>query len=535
MKHTPYHALVPIPDGTLYDLVERSARRMPDGLAIDSYGTTFTYSELLYRIDSAVSALYHLGVRAGEHVLLLLPNLPQSVILFYAINRLGATNVIMHPACSSGEVEEIIRKWDCSAVFVTAHAASLSGEWLQRFKLEGRRVVAIGPTTLEDAMPEKDFWRLGRNRLDCAVGNVEKSRASVVLFSGGTSGGNKAVLLSDRNLNAAAVLTAAASGQADLTGLSILAMMPMFHGFGLGVGIHTALANGATSVLLMGYSGKDLAATIRRRNLHYLPGVPTMFAKMISDPELQSVDLSSLKGVFCGGDHLPARLENAVNDYLTRRGSSVSVRQGYGLTEAVSVNLLTSYEHPEFGKIGYPLPNVLAKIVDVDTERELPRGQEGELCLSGPTVMLGYDDTELTAQTLRRHADGRVWLHTGDVAVEEESGCFRFVQRQKLVLISSGYNVYPSQIEEALEGLPFVREACVIGVPDAVKGQKIFLFLAAEAEVKAAVASHLSKRIPKYALPHRYVFLPALPRTRIGKVDYSALERLATIDKDSIS
>lgn len=311
----------------------------------------------------------------------------------------------------------------------------------------------------------------------------------------------------------------------------MLAVMPMFHGFGLGVTIHAMLANGGRCILVPRFTPETYAKDIVKHRCNFIAGVPTLYEALLRQPSMDGADLSCLKGVFSGGDSLSVELKKRFDKWLADHGATIKVREGYGTTECVTASCLTPMHLYKEGSIGQPFPDTYYKIVDVGTNIEVPYGQEGEICISGPSVMLGYlDQPEETANTLRKHGDGRIWLHTGDLGIMDEEGFIYFKQRIKRMIITSGYNVYPSQLENILDGFESVQMSCVIGVPDPYKMQKIKAFVTLKAgyepteETKQSILAYCKKHIAKYAMPYDIEFRDSLPKTLVGKVAYRVLE-----------
>ena len=309
----------------------------------------------------------------------------------------------------------------------------------------------------------------------------------------------------------------------------MLAAMPMFHGFGLGVCIHTMLAGGGRCLLLPRVTPKEYAKRIVKCN--FIAGVPTLYEALLRLPGMDKKDLSKLKGVFSGGDSLSVELKKKLDKYLAEHGATIQVREGYGTTETVTACCLTPPHMYKEGSIGLPFPDTYIKIVKPGTDEELPYGQEGEILLAGPTVMKEYmNHPEETAKTLRRHADGLTWVYTGDLGVMDEDGFIYFRGRAKRMIISSGYNVYPAQIENILDAHELVQMSCVIGVPDPYRVQKVKAFVKlkpnvpANEETKKAIMDHCRRNIAKYAMPYDIEFKDEMPKTLVGKVAYRALE-----------
>jgi long-chain acyl-CoA synthetase len=245
--------------------------------------------------------------------------------------------------------------------------------------------------------------------------------------------------------------------------------------------------------------------------------------------------------VFVGGDTLTVDLKRRVDEFLKEHGSRSTIREGYGLTECVTASCLTPIDEYRTGSIGIPFPDTFYKIVAIGTTDEVPYGTDGEVCISGPSVMIGYNnEKEETESVLKVHADGKTWLHTGDAGMMDKEGFIYFRQRLKRMIVSSGYNIYPSQIENVLDSHPFVQSSCVIGVPDDIRIQSVKAFVVLKEGTddgegtKHKLIAHCKNNIARYAVPEEVEFIETLPMTKVGKVAYTELERLA-IDKKGLS
>ena len=314
-------------------------------------------------------------------------------------------------------------------------------------------------------------------------------------------------------------------------GDKMLAAMPLFHGFGLGVCIHTMLAVGGRCILIPRFTAKSYAKQITKYRCNFIAGVPTLYEALLRLPNMDKADLSSLKGVFSGGDSLSVELKKKFDKFLYDHHASIQVREGYGTTETVTACCLTPPHMFKEGSIGVPFPDTYIKIVKPGTDEELPYGEEGEILLAGPTVMKEYmKHPEETAQTLRKHADGLTWVYTGDLGTMDDEGFIYFRGRAKRMIISSGYNVYPGQLENILDAHEKVHMSCVIGVPDSYKMQAVKAFIMlkegvpASEETRQEIMDYCRKHIAKYAMPREIEFRDELPKTLVGKVAYRVLE-----------
>ena len=376
-----------------------------------------------------------------------------------------------------------------------------------------------------------DFIALGKNYPSQYLVQRRAADPAVVLYSGGTTGVTKGILLSNLNFNALAEQIIATNPMFR-PGDKMLAVMPIFHGFGLGVSIHSMLANGGRCILVPRFTAESYAKLLVKHRCNFIAGVPTLYEALLRLPSMEGADLSCLKGVFSGGDSLSVELKKRFDRFLAEHGAPIKVREGYGTTETVTACCLTPLHLAKEGSIGQPFPDTFFKIVRVGTTEEVPYGEEGEICIAGPTVMMEYvNHPEETANTLRVHDDGKTWVHTGDLGVMDEEGFVYFRQRIKRMIITSGYNVYPSQLENILDAHELVHMSCVIGVKDPVKMQRVKAFVMLKPGVQPSeenrqiLIEYCRKNMARYAVPKEIEFRKSLPKTLVGKVAYRELEQ----------
>ncbi len=550
-----YYGVVPhhlnYPECTMTGAVEQVAKQYPDYIAYDFMGKKTTYEKAVQDIHLCAKALRAIGVKENDRVTVCMPNAPQTVAMFYAINLIGAVSNMVHPLSSENEIAFYLNdsssvaaitldqfypkfaairdKVKLEKLIITSIADALSPVMALGYKLtEGRK---IAPVPKEDGVVMwKDFLRQGakyRGEYKCPR---DAQEGAAILYSGGTTGVTKGILLSNLNFNALSRQIVAMNPMF-APGDKMLAIMPMFHGFGLGVSIHSMLASGGHCILVPRFTPRSYAELIEKRRPNFIAGVPTLYEALLRLDGLENLDLSCLKGVFSGGDSLTVELKKRFDKFLRQHGAIIEVREGYGTTECVTASCLTPYGQSREGSIGIPFPDTYYKVVRVGTTQELPYGAEGEICLAGPTVMLGYcNNPEETADALKKHADGLTWVHTGDLGVMDEDGFIYFRQRIKRMIVTSGYNVYPSQMENILDAHEYVHMSCVIGVPDPLKMQKIKAFVMLKPgvipseEIKRELMAYCAKHIAKYALPYDIEFRQELPKTLVGKVAYRVLE-----------
>ena len=538
--------------GSMFEAVANIAEKYPDNVAFDFYGKATTYKELIREIETCAKALKTIGVREGDKVTIALPNCPQAIQVFYAVNLVGGICNMIHPLSAEKEIEfylneshsvtaitldqfygkfENIRK---NTGVTNIVIASVKDELSKPLKAGTMIMDSINKVQkIPDDAPVirwKDFLKLSRH---CFYNyKVERKGAdpAVILYSGGTTGTTKGILLSNLNFNALGQQVIAANPMFRV-GDKMLAAMPLFHGFGLGVCVHTMLSQGGRCILIPRFTAEDYAKKVVKCKCNFIAGVPTLYEALLRLPYMNNADLSSLKGVFSGGDSLSVELKKKFDKFLYDHNSKVQIREGFGTTECVTASCLTPPHMAKEGSIGLPFPDTYYKIVEPGTDKELPYGEEGEILIAGPTVMMEYiNHPQETAQTLRRHADGLTWIYTGDLGVMDSEGFIYFRGRAKRMIITSGYNVYPGQIENILDANELIHMSCVIGVPDPYKMQKVKAFVMLKPGVpesddtKELILAYCRKHIAKYAMPYDIEFRKELPKTLVGKVAYRVLE-----------
>ena len=538
---------LPYPELTLYEALRATAARVPAAIAWDFFGTTSSYRQFVDDIDCCADALAAVGLKAGDRLLISMPTSPQGVIAFYAANKLGAVPALIHPLSTAPEIEHYLNiskariaitldafyatfaavkpTLPLETLILTRIPDALSplkrlGFWLTK----GRHIPQVPPDR------RVHWWAELTNTRHPVAARAPASTndPAAILFSGGTTGTPKGILLSHRNFIVEGMGVAAWAGIRD--GDSILAILPIFHGFGLGVCVNATFMAGGKSILVPTFTTEIVAKLIRTKRPNLLVGVPTLFDALSRDPTLQHADLSCLRATFSGADTLPRPVKERFEKLVRSRGGHVQLLEGYGLTEAVSGIMATPVDQYREGSIGLPLPDMQACICRIASIEELPPGEEGEICIAGPAVMLGYlDEPEATSEALRVHADGRTWLHTGDLGRMDADGFFYFSTRFKRMIKSSGFNVYPAQVEAVLYQSPYVADACVIGVPDLEQVERVKAVVVlkspakASAEMEKILIETCRASLIKWSCPREIEFRSELPKTRIGKIDYKVL------------
>lgn len=539
------------PQCSMFEQLKNSSQNFPDYPAIDFQNKCLTFRQVLEKSEQLAKALISIGIRRGDIVSIISPNAPQGVLMVYALNRIGAVANMIHPLLSRSEIQHSVEETESVAVLIM----DVIYEKISRIKWEMENPPQIIIAKVIDALPIymkplfqlktkkkmelndqhnniywNDLLKLGVNRnasLPSDSGSPEA--VAVILYSGGTTGIPKGVMLTNYNLTCYAIQAFEASGM-DTIGKRCLGVLPLFHGFGLALCVHTMLCAGTCVYLVPTYDFKKCNALIFRKKLNFLCGVPAFFESLSRYPDMESKDLSFIECLISGGDVLPVRLQKRINKQLKAGGSSASIREAYGQTESVTGCCINPEFHNVMGSVGIPCPDIESKVVEPGTIKGVAAGIDGELCLTGPNIMKGYyKNPEATNKILRQHEDGRIWLHTGDIFYKNEEGFLFFRQRMARMVVCSGYNVYLSQIERVVNNCSIVSESCAVSIEDRVVGSKIGLFIILNTSIEQVEAQELimkfcRENMANYSLPHRIFFVEEFPRTKMGKVDYLKME-----------
>ncbi|MBN2282498.1 MAG: long-chain fatty acid--CoA ligase [Deltaproteobacteria bacterium] len=531
----------------LPEFLDRSAAGFPDRPALIFEGYRITFRELKDMVDQCAACLSRFGITRGDSVAILLPNVVPLVVSYFAVLKTGAVAVVNNPLYSDPELE---RQFNDSG-----------SRLLITLDILANRMIALRPRTsirtiihcsLGDYLPraKKILFRLVGGRMNLAAsvrrdqdvyswktcmerGTGEETAVSPVLqgediamyqYTGGTSGVSKAVMLTHRNLSTQ--VQALRMWFQDVAGREtvILGALPFFHIFGLTAVMNLAVYLGWTTVLLPRPQPKAILAAVRKYRPLFAPLVPAMFIGILKEPALRRTDMSCLVGCFSGGAPLPVEV---MHDFEKTTG--VAIMEGFGMTETspvTHVNPVTGRSR-KVGSVGIPISDTECRIVDLDTGTDdVPAGGRGELLVRGPQVMKGYKDASGQEEQLLKEG----WLHTGDIATMDEDGFFYIVGRKKDVIISSGYNIYPRDIDDVFTQHPKVRETFTVGVPDERRGESVKVFVVPREGATVTEEELLAfcrDKLAKYKWPAHIEFRRELPRTRAGKIDRMALKDTA--------
>ena len=536
---------------TVFGAMKEASERYKDAPAIGFFGKSFSYNELVIKTEEVAKALMQAGVKEGDAVTFMLPNCPQAVMVYYAINRVGAVANMIHTLSAPPNITFYLNKAHSKFIVtldslypkvkegcenaeepVTIIYTSISEEMPLLTKIGYKiKTAKTKPAPIQDenAFELKELITKGANQTLPQI-SYEKDRVSAIFYSGGSTGNPKGICLSDYNMNSLAIQTASGVGHR-IPGTKFLSAMPLFHGFGLGVGIHTFMNCGAQCILVPQFTLDAYVNTLLKEKTNMLAIVPSMLEAFLHSDAFDGKDLSFLQGIFCGADSAPAKLQERMNAFLKAHNCNEVVREGYGLTETVTCCALNPIENVKIGSVGVPLGETKMRIVKPGTFEDVPNGENGELIINGPSVMLGYmDEPEETANTLRKDKDGSIWLFTGDMCYMDEDGYVFFVQRIKRMIITNGYNVYPTQVEAVIRECEEVENVCVVGVKDKLSGQRVVACVvlkegADKNQAKNNIMNMCQNNIEAFAVPSKIEFIDEIPLTKMGKTNFTELEK----------
>ncbi len=550
-EHRPWFAtwragvpktLEPYPDVPVYSLLADAAARFPESTALAFLGKHITYQQLLDEVERLAAGLAGLGVVQGDRVGLLLPNSPQFVMAWYACQRLGAIAVGNNPLYTQRELlhqvndsspramillDQFYPQWAAIANETTVSKVIVTKindhmrfplNWLAplKFAREARHEGKPWPPVPPQAPVV--WWKdLMANEAQAPpLPTMEASAdAAAFVYTGGTTGISKGAMLSHTNIVANVKQVAACIVGFEPGKDGVMCVLPFFHSFGL-IAMNFGIAQGGKLVLLPRFELKMALRQLAKERPMFFPGVPRLFIALNEAPNIAKYDLRSLKACFSGAAPLP----KAVAEKF-REVTGGNLVEGFGMTECSPASHLNPLDAPRVGTIGIPLPDTDCKIIDLlDADKSLGAGKAGELCVKGPQVMLGYwNRPEATAEMIRNG-----WLHTGDIAVMDEDGFFKIVDRLKDLILVSGFNVYPTEVEGVLYRHPKILKACVIGVPDDVTGERVKAFVVLKPEQTVTAEEIMSwcrdpqQGLTGYRVPHEIEFRDSLPETLVGKV-----------------
>ncbi len=532
--------------GSMYDYVKESAIKNEKRTAYTYYGLGVSYRGFLRRVDRIAAALTQFNIVENECVTICMPNTPESIALIYAINKIGAIANIIHPLSSTKDIKRALDETNSGVLFCSDSSMQNARDIkVKHFILVPNSTSLIKFKKMIYNIKEAGNLKLGKNMiswsdfisyktLDDPYKKRKANDPAAIIYSGGTTGKPKGIILSNLNFNAMALQTMNVCDGLN-PGSSVLAALPIFHVFGLALCIHTTLVCGMTAILVPKINTKKINSELKKYKPNIYPAVPSLLTMSLKGADPGSSGLKDIKTVVVGGDYLSPQTKAEFEKFLKDHGSNGVVKVGYGLSEASGFCCSTApieEKYVQNGTLGVPNPDILVKAFEPNSDIEKSNNDIGEICVTGPTIFMGYiNEDKETKNTLVKHTDGKIWLHTGDLGYIDKNGFVYYTSRLKRMIISNGYNIYPIELEEIIKKCKYVEDCTVVAVPHKIKSQtpKAVIVLKKDVEDTLAVRSEIRKycmdNIARYAIPTEFEYRKDIPKTAIGKVAYRDLQK----------
>ncbi len=532
--------------GSMYDYVKESAIKNEKRTAYTYYGLGVSYRGFLRRVDRIAAALTQFNIVENECVTICMPNTPESIALIYAINKIGAIANIIHPLSSTKDIKRALDETNSGVLFCSDSSMQNARDIkVKHFILVPNSTSLIKFKKMIYNIKESVNLKLGKNMiswsdfisyktLDDPYKKRKANDPAAIIYSGGTTGKPKGIILSNLNFNAMALQTMNVCDGLN-PGSSVLAALPIFHVFGLALCIHTTLVCGMTAILVPKINTKKINSELKKYKPNIYPAVPSLLTMSLKGADPGSSGLKDIKTVVVGGDYLSPQTKAEFEKFLKDHGSNGVVKVGYGLSEASGFCCSTApieEKYVQNGTLGVPNPDILVKAFEPNSDIEKSYNDVGEICVTGPTIFMGYiNEDKETKNTLVKHTDGKIWLHTGDLGYIDKNGFVYYTSRLKRMIISNGYNIYPIELEEIIKKCKYVEDCTVVAVPHKIKSQtpKAVIVLKKDVEDTLAVRSEIRKycmdNIARYAIPTEFEYRKDIPKTAIGKVAYRDLQK----------
>ncbi len=541
------------PEFSMVSLIKETATKHPNNIALEFQNKKTTFSEFISSIESTAKSLISVGVKKGDFVSIIAPNTPQALVSVYAVNRIGAVANMIHPLLSVNEIQKFVEhveskviitfdmlfnklseiswKKDKKPIIILARIADALPWYIKPFYMLKNKI-NVDNKHLNNVVYWNDFLRKGKCIKELPSDSGKGDDIAAILYSGGTTGIPKGVMIHNRAFNCMAIQAEEIKRDdtKNVLGKKALAVMPVFHGFGLAMCMHVMLYFGMHVFLVPKFDLNACSKLIFKKKINHVYAVPALFEALSRTEEIENKDLSFLEMIAFSGDKCSEKLLNRMNNFLKKGGSTEQMTEAYGLTECLSAVCISPFFAHKKGSTGIPLPDNEIKICKIGTHEEVPIGDDGEICITGPTQMKGYYKNEIeTSIALQVHNDGKRWLHTGDIGHMDEDGYLYYRQRYCKMIITSGYNVYPTQIEEVINECRGVALNCVVGVPDRTLGQRIVAVVkptsmnADLVSLKKEILEKCVKNLADFAIPKEIVFMEEMPKTAMGKVNFRVL------------
>ena len=547
--------IAPMSECTIYEYLYNSNKDYSENTAINYFGNKITFGEMFDNIENAAKAFASIGIKPGDIVVMATITTPETIYAIYALNKLGAVSNMVDPRTSINGIKEYITEVEAKYVL----CIDVVYPKIEK-AIADTEVKSVIITSPNDSLPKPKKiilnilnnisfkkQKIGKSciiwsdllvkgkKSNYVLAQYKKNTCCAIVHTGGTTGMPKGVMLTNDNFNSSAEQIKNSSLQLDRRD-RFLNILPPFVAYGMVLGIHIALTHGWESIIIPKFEPQMFSDLILKHRPAGIMGVPTYFEKLMDDPKLKGKDLSHIKVVLVGGDKALVEFEKKVNDFFSVHNANIHLSKGYSMTEASATATFSFEENNKLGSAGIPLSQTIISAFEPETDIEHRINESGEICICSPTIMLGYyDKKDETDKIIRKHSDGRLWIHSGDLGYIDEDGCIFIEGRLKRMIIRyDGYKVFLPFIENVVATYNLIETCCAVGKRDKehCQGKLPIVFAVLkkgvdEEKVKLELAELCKKELPEYVQPVDYIFIDMLPLTPIGKVDYRALEKEA--------
>jgi len=541
-----------LPEKSIYEYMYDNNKNYPNDKAILYFDKAITYGKMFESIDTCAKAFISIGVKAKDIVTVALPSIPEAIYVIYALNKIGAVANMIHPLAGRTEIKNYLNEVASSVFVAFDKTLEILGDEIRATNV--KTTIHVTPVEslgylknciyklvnkqkcyMDDTINWKTFLRRGKEKIYIEEKCKNINEMAIISHTGGTTGEPKGVCLSDNNINA--VLHQICMTLPHNRQEKTLVVLPPFINYSLVNGMLEALAFGFQIILIPDYRPDKIGEYIKQYRPNHINSIPPYLEIMLGCDDLKEEDLSCLTHIVSGGEGLDTEKEKMINKFLLKRGAKYKLAKGLGSTELVCSATFTYDSCNEIGSVGIPLPYMNVKVVEPETFNELAAMQEGEICLTGPSLMLEYyKNKEATDNVIKMHEDGNRWIHMGDLGYMTKDGVLYITGRIKRIMITKGKDgnaskLFPERIEKVIEMLEDVLESCVIGVEDVerVNIPKAYVVKnnnAKDDELKCKILDICKSSLPDYMIPEMIIFIDELPRTARGKVDYREVERM---------
>jgi long-chain acyl-CoA synthetase len=530
---------------SLYKAISNTEKKHPTNNALLFMGKYLTYEELLRKVDLFANGINQMGIKEGEVITMALPNVFEAIISFYGVNKLGIISHMVHPITPILQMRKFMQTTKSKTLIIMDTFFNHYQELLK----DDITIILVSPVEEFSFIKKIGYRLINRKKLASITYNnriikfsnvyneikaeeiiKDPKLTSCYLHSGGTSGEPKTIELSNYAINYLASQASYILGQNNFKNKHMLGVLPMFHGFGLCMGVHGLLINGGVTTLMPKFNADETIKLIKNNQINYIIGVPSLFEALLKNPDISHPNIKNIDQAFVGGDYVATDLKVRFDKAMEKVGSKARLLEGYGLTEVVTVCSVNTLKEHNQSSVGKPLPGIEIKIKDIESNKFLSNNKDGIIAVNGPTMMNGYLNDKQATEEAMFESEGKKWILTGDLGFIDELGYVHFKQRLKRIIKVSGIPVLPAEIENLLMSYDSVSEVAAIGMPDEEKGFMVKLFIVWE-KGKQKIDYNKIKEIIKinlgnYAVPKVIVELDSLPKTAIGKTNTIELENM---------